>query len=271
MHAGFDIGTSKRSRDDEPVYAVKGGTVTLVAPNTANSPMGGYGNAVVIRHTGGKYALYAHLKDGSVRVTPGQTVDGGTQIGIMGNTTNGNFSPLPGESLVAWTARARARGYRSGPMNRHLHFEIRSARPDGSSPFPGPYPSSPAQALFNEDPGPWLRELGLQFSTRGATEIQPGSSIDTSRARWSPSMAGALADLGLSGAEIDKQLGQDYQPPMPERDVKWGLTPTEWTVAAVGGAAITATVVGLIVRSRMQPNRRRLGPRKSRLRTWGTK
>lgn len=276
MHAGIDIGSSRRSREDEPIYSVKGGTVVLVSPNTPGGSMAGYGNAVVIRHDGGRYALYAHMKDGSVTVAPGQRVAGGQQIGLMGNTTNGQFSPLPGESVEAFTRRARARGYNSGPMVRHLHFELRTARPDGSSPFPGPYPRSPAEALFNLDPTPWFNEQGLFFSSRGAARINPGTSM--ARHTLSPSMAGTLAIMGLDGDELDA-LGQaataprggTYEPPEFDVDPKWGITKTERLMLATGGIVLTGTVVALIIRNRMQPNRRRSGPRKNRLRAWGAK
>ena len=273
MHAGIDIGSARRG--DEPVYAVKGGTVVLVAQNTPTSNMSGYGNAVVIRHDGGRYALYAHMKDGSVTVAPGQTVVGGQRIGTMGNTTNGNFSPLPGESVEAWQRRARARGYNSGPMVRHLHFELRQARPDGSSPFPGPYPRSPDQAQFNLDPMPWFNEQGLFFSSRGAARIEPGTPM--ARHTLAPSMAGTLAVMGLDGAELDalgqaaEARGGAYEPPEFDVDPKWGITKAERLMLITGGIMLTGTIVALIVRSRMQPNRRRSGPRKNRLRTWGSK
>lgn len=275
MHAGVDVGSSRRSREDEPIYAVKGGTVVLVSQNTPGGSMSGYGNAVVIRHDGGRYALYAHMKDGSVTVVPGQTVVGGQQIGLMGNTTNGQFSPLPGESVEAFTARARARGYRSGPMVRHLHFELRTARPDGTSPFPGPYPRAPEDALFNLDPTPWFNEQGLFFSSRGAARIEPGTPM--ARHTLAPSMAGTLAVMGLDGAELDA-LGQaatspragTYEPPEFDVDPKWGITKMERLALVTGGIVLTGTVVALIIRSRMRPNRRS-GPRKNRLRTWGSK
>jgi hypothetical protein len=278
MHAGIDIGSSRRSREDEPVFAVKGGTVVLVSTNTPGGSMSGYGNAVVIRHDGGRYALYAHLKDGSITVTPGQTVAGGQRIGLMGNTTNGNFSPLPTETTEVWERRARARGYRSGPMVRHLHFELRVPRPDGTSPFPGPYPQSPEEAQFNVDPQPWFNEMGLFFSSRGAARVDAGTPMDRSRALWSAAMAGTLSVMGLSGSEIDAlgplgqaRAGGTYEPPEPERDAKWGITKTEWGMLAAGGIVLTAGVAALIIRSRMSPNRRRSGPRKNRLRAWGSK
>lgn len=273
MHAGVDVGSSRRSREDEPIYAVKGGTVVLVSQNTPGGSMAGYGNAVVIRHDGGRYGLYAHMKDGSVTVAPGQVVAGGQRIGLMGNTTNGNFSPLPGESVEAFTRRARARGYNSGPMIRHLHFELRVPRPDGSSPFPGPYPQSPAEALFNVDPTPWFNEQGLFFSSRGAARVEPGTPMDRHRANWSASMAGTLAVMGLDGDELDalgQTTGGAYEPPEPERDAKWGITKTESLMLVTGGIVLTGTVVALIIRNRMRPNRRR-GPRRNRLRVWGEK
>jgi hypothetical protein len=278
MHAGIDIGSSRSSREDEPIYAVKGGTVVLVAQNTPVSNMSGYGNAVVIRHDSGHYALYAHMKDGSVTVRPGQTVVGGQQIGMMGNTTNGNFSPLPGESVEAWQQRARAHGYHSGPMVRHLHFELRTPRPDGSSPFPGPYPQSPSQALFNLDPMPWFNEQGLSFSMRGAANIAPGSSMASHATTGAPSLTGTLAVMGLNGDELDA-LGQaapttsggTYEPPEFDVDPKWGLTKTERLMILTGGIVLTGTAVALFVRSRMNQNRRRSGPRKNRLRAWGSK
>jgi hypothetical protein len=273
MHAGVDIGSSRRSREDEPIYAVKGGTVALVSQNTPGGGMSGYGNAVVIMTDGGRYTLYAHMKDGSILVAPGQTVTGGQQIGLMGNTTNGNFSPLPGESVEAFTTRARARGYRSGPMIRHLHFELRTARPDGTSPFPGPYPQSPAEALYNLDPTPWFTELGLRFSTRGAATVTSGSPMDRGRASWAPSMAGTLAVMGLDGDELDalgQTTGRAYEPPEPERDAKWGITKTERLMLVTGGIVLTGVVAAFIIRSRMRPNRRS-GPRQNRLRSWGSK
>lgn len=274
MHAGVDVGSSRPSRDNEPIYAVKGGTVVLVSQNTPGGNMAGYGNAVVIRHDGGRFGLYAHMKDGSVTVAPGQTVSGGQQIGMMGNTTNGNFSPLPGESIESFTARARARGYRSGPMIRHLHFELRTARPDGSSPFPGPYPSAPQDAQFNLDPTPWFNEQGLFFSSRGAARINPGTSM--ARHTLAPSLAGTLAVMGLDGAELDA-LGQAaasrgvYEPPEFDVDPKWGITSTERMLLITGGIVLTGTIAAFVIRSRMQPNRHKSGPRRSRLRVWGSK
>lgn len=44
------------------------------------------GNYVVIRHPWGEYSVYAHMKPGSARVKPGQTVPAGAVIGQVGSS-----------------------------------------------------------------------------------------------------------------------------------------------------------------------------------------
>ena len=44
------------------------------------------GNYVVIRHPWGEYSVYAHMKPGSARVKPGQTVQAGAVIGQVGSS-----------------------------------------------------------------------------------------------------------------------------------------------------------------------------------------
>lgn len=46
------------------------------------------GNHVVIDHGNGEYSVYAHLKQGSVRVTEGQQVKAGETIGALGSSGN---------------------------------------------------------------------------------------------------------------------------------------------------------------------------------------
>ena len=46
------------------------------------------GNYVVVKHAGGEYSHYAHLKQGSVRVRAGDTVTRGQVIGQLGQTGN---------------------------------------------------------------------------------------------------------------------------------------------------------------------------------------
>ncbi|ALX49557.1 peptidoglycan DD-metalloendopeptidase family protein [Lentibacillus amyloliquefaciens] len=75
MHKGVDIaGASDRS-----ILAADNGTVV-----SAGFDSGGYGNKVVINHNNGMKTIYAHLS--SISVSPGETVEKGKKIGVMGTT-----------------------------------------------------------------------------------------------------------------------------------------------------------------------------------------
>ncbi|WP_190126932.1 M23 family metallopeptidase, partial [Streptomyces inusitatus] len=93
--------------------APTGTAVRSVGPGTVVSAgwAGAYGNEVVIRHADGTHSQYAHLS--SLSVSAGQSVSGGTRIGLSGSTGNS-----------------------SGP---HLHFEIRTAAGYGSDIDPVAY------------------------------------------------------------------------------------------------------------------------------------
>lgn len=258
MHAGIDISTG---RGGDPVYAVKAGSVVMVTSDASPRGMSGYGNAIVIRHDDGKYALYAHMASTTVR--EGQSVRGGQQIGTMGNTTNGQFSPRSDESRPAFEARMRAEGKSPRIMAPHLHFEVRRPRPDGTSPFPGPYPQRPEQALYNLDPGQWLRDKGMTFSSRGGITVAPDSAA-------SRALSGLLG-LGDSGDGLGQsEEGGAYEPPEFERDVAWGLTPLEWSVLGATSLVGAASIIAFVMRRSRKPvSSNRGGPRKNRLRAWG--
>lgn len=87
QHNGIDIGANTGT----PVAAAGSGTV-IAAGSTA-----GFGQRVIISHSGGMVTLYAHLS--SINVSNGQSVSAGTTIGAVGCT-----------------------GSCTGP---HLHFETR--------------------------------------------------------------------------------------------------------------------------------------------------
>lgn len=131
FHAGADFLVPHGT----PVFAVRSGVVEAVAhERDRRSAFAGYGNAVVVHHLDtDRWSLYAHLDE--VFVQEGQRVDAGAMLGRVGNTTNRRF---PG-------------------MVSHLHLEVRVARPDGGSPFPGPY------RRHNIDPEEWLADLGVRF------------------------------------------------------------------------------------------------------------
>ena len=81
----------------DPVYAVAGGRVVstrndqpentpLMEPAINFTPQTTLGNNVVVRLRGGRYALFAHLERGSVRVRRGQRVRTGDVLGRVGNS-----------------------------------------------------------------------------------------------------------------------------------------------------------------------------------------
>lgn len=85
-HSGIDIAGSI----GDPVYAAMGGTVTSA------DQMGARGKYIVIKHDNGLETWYMHLN--SMKVSPGEQIGKGEQIGTLGNT-----------------------GRSTGP---HLHFQV---------------------------------------------------------------------------------------------------------------------------------------------------
>ena len=110
FHTGIDLVEPFGS----PVYAADDGIVALVG-NTSS----GYGNYVVIAHTGGLETLYGPLS--TALVTVGQAVTQGAVVGLEGSTGNS-----------------------TGP---HLHFELRiNQKPINPAPYLPPGAPSPYRA-----------------------------------------------------------------------------------------------------------------------------
>ena len=106
FHTGIDMvapfGTA--------VYAADDGVVALVGSSSS-----GYGNYVVIAHSGGLDTLYGHLS--TTLVSVGQTVTQGTPVGLEGSSGNSTGA--------------------------HLHFELRiGQRPIDPTPYLPPGPPS---------------------------------------------------------------------------------------------------------------------------------
>ncbi|MBN3873572.1 peptidoglycan DD-metalloendopeptidase family protein [Nostoc sp. JL33] len=93
FHAGTDLGAPTGT----PVLAAAAGQV-----ETANW-VGGYGLTVILNHKSAEQTLYGHMSE--ILVQPGQWVQPGTVIGLVGSTGNS-----------------------TGP---HLHFEVRHLSQDG--------------------------------------------------------------------------------------------------------------------------------------------
>jgi hypothetical protein len=103
--AGDSTFMGDRTRNES--YAVYGAPVTAAGPGriiatrndlSDNTPVGVLpepvtaenvaGNYVVQSLPGGRYALYAHFQPGSVRVAPGDEVQAGQELGVVGNSGN---------------------------------------------------------------------------------------------------------------------------------------------------------------------------------------
>lgn len=76
QHVGIDVG----GKAGTPIKSINSGTV-VKAFKSSN-----YGNVVMIDHGNKIVSLYAHMQDGSLTVSEGQSVGAGTVIGKMGTT-----------------------------------------------------------------------------------------------------------------------------------------------------------------------------------------
>jgi len=106
FHYGIDIGNARGTS----VMAAASGIVVNILSSCVEgkSSCGGrYGNYITIEHPNGTFTRYAHLQ--KVRVSVGQSVTQGEQIGTIGNT-----------------------GRSTGP---HLHFEIENANGSKMKPI----------------------------------------------------------------------------------------------------------------------------------------
>jgi murein DD-endopeptidase MepM/ murein hydrolase activator NlpD len=110
FHTGIDLVEPFGS----PVYAADDGVVALVGSSSS-----GYGNYVVIAHSGGWDTLYGHLSTSLVKV--GQLVKQGQVVGLEGSTGNSTGA--------------------------HVHFELRiNQRPVDPRPYLPPGAPSPFKA-----------------------------------------------------------------------------------------------------------------------------
>ena len=101
------------------------------------------GNFVVLALGAGRYAFFAHLQPGSLRVAPGDRIRRGQVLGLVGNSGN---STEP-----------------------HLHFQLS----DGESPLGSdgiPYVLESYELLSGHAPGPRRSELPLQNDVVSFTE-----------------------------------------------------------------------------------------------------
>jgi hypothetical protein len=105
-HSGTDIalptladmarGVTVRAAAAGTVRGVRDGMPDISIADPAAPPVAGRecGNGLVIDHGGGWETQYCHLRRGSLRVTPGQTVEAGTPLGLVGMSGQAEFPHL---------------------------------------------------------------------------------------------------------------------------------------------------------------------------------
>ena len=154
VHNGVDLVGAGYTLDY--IVAHSDGTVVTVVSNCNRNTYRTtgeriYGNYVKIKHDGGYYTLYAHLKYGTVAVNKGQRVTKGQVLGYMGNT-----------------------GYSNGA---HLHWEVRdksdtridptpyidSDLPGTPQPKPTPTPSGDTEYIVKK--GDTLSGIAAKYGT----------------------------------------------------------------------------------------------------------
>jgi len=80
---------------DLPIKAAASGTVAIARDGLIDEPKlgtnsnpGGPGNHVILDHRNGEFTLYAHLRQGSIILKPGEAVARGQEIGRCGNSAS---------------------------------------------------------------------------------------------------------------------------------------------------------------------------------------
>ena len=193
-HNGADIiGLGKGPFYIEAPYD---GTVLKATKSTAAG--GGFGNYVILLHKiNGKFytTLYAHLKDGSIKVKPKQKVEAGTVLGIMGTTGMSTGVHLHWEMWAGKSHGWSADG--SGFVNAVKFFKaliaqekelaatpkatddsVEAAPSVGSEPAPAPAVEAPKSAPVAATPAPTVA------AAQPAKPKIPGYTVKSGDSYW---------------------------------------------------------------------------------------
>lgn len=190
-HNGYDLAAAMGT----PIRASKAGKVSFAGRK------GGYGNAVILSHSGGWSTLYGHASRLAVEV--GQEVEAGQVVAYVGST-----------------------GHSTGP---HLHYELRH---HGKPVDPGLFTASAprprkAQALRGEPSPPpaSAAETGVSDPPEVAELQELPEDAPPLRYPADPGMQSAM--LALDGAPITAEQLAPAEPPTRWERLK------AWLVAAL--------------------------------------
>jgi murein DD-endopeptidase MepM/ murein hydrolase activator NlpD len=215
VHAGIDI----PNQIGEPVRAAGDGTVVWAADGLR--VQGGsfqetysYGNVIVIEHDFGYenrrvFTLYAHLLQ--VNVVPGQRVQTGDPIGLVGNT-----------------------GRVTGP---HVHFEIRLGEPGNYDPNYVPTYGNTYNPLL------WMVPYVGTGVIAGRVLDREGSLVSdadvTVRSRATGQVVSVTKSYILQNTAVDVNADPEWQENFVLSDIPLGRNEV---IANVGGETISLTV-----------------------------
>lgn len=208
LHGGMDLVADRGA----PILAPAPGVVVLIStdsgPGRARG-MSGYGNAIVLEHRFNVPGLpnpfwtgYMHMRDApAVRV--GDAVNTGALLGVVGNTTNGQFAG----------------------MGAHLHHELRVR------PYPGSYNRD------TRDPAILYQALGIDYvggrreverTVGGQLLVRTGGPSDC-RAGQVPAFAGLFGlDAVIPGYVDPALLRAKYAPHGTSRAQNVDVVPPDY-------------------------------------------
>lgn len=129
-------GTVLRVRDNMPDVSVKRALAPLAPDRFA-------GNAVVVGHGNGWETQYSHLKRGSVRVRPGQSISAGAELGAIGLSGNTEYP--------------------------HLHFEVRH-----NGKVVDPFAAGEPDGCGTKQPSLWTAAATLALAYRPTVVLAVG-------------------------------------------------------------------------------------------------
>ena len=174
VHNGVDLVGAGYTLDY--IVAHSDGTVVTVVSNCNRNTYRTtgeriYGNYVKIKHDGGYYTLYAHLKYGTVAVNKGQRVTKGQVLGYMGNT-----------------------GYSNGA---HLHWEVRDKSDTRINPTP--YIDSDLPGNPQPQPTPNTYKVGTPYTTQVILKVRSRAGTNYPQVPYEKLTANAKANAYPTG------------------------------------------------------------------------
>jgi hypothetical protein len=196
-HNGADIiGLGKGPHYIEAPYA---GKVLKATKSTA--PGGGFGNYVILAHkiNGKNYTtLYAHLKDGSIKVKKGQKVEAGAVLGIMGTTGMSTGVHLHWEMWAGKTHGWSADG--SGFVNAVKFFKalIAQEKELAAAPAATPEDDDVAEAPEHTEEQAAKVEAAYKAKKEAPVEAKPAPVAKIAN----PGYPGHYIQKGISGEHV---------------------------------------------------------------------